>query len=125
MQCKKIKSDGNNCNAYAMTGFEYCYLHNPKVPGDEKKSIQAKGGSAQLSRIEEPLDALSIKQPKDVVRLLEDTINQVRAGVIDVKVANCIGVLSGQLIKAMEITQIKSKVEIIERAILERKTTIS
>ena len=58
------------------------------------------------------------------MNLLEDTVNRVRSGELDVKIGNCLGVLSGQVIKALEIVSVSNRVEIIERAILERTTRI-
>ena len=67
---------------------------------------------------------LKIKQPGDVVVLLEDTINKVRKlepdGTMDTKTANCIGYLSGQIIKAIEVAELSERVEMIEKVLLSR-----
>lgn len=124
MKCKSSKTDGNNCNARPMSGSEYCYFHNPDVSPEERRDVQARGGKANAVVVKEPLPPVEVKDATDVVTLLQDTINQVRAGQLDVRIGNCIGVLSGHLIKALEVANIENRVEIIERAILERKTTI-
>ena len=56
----------------------------------------------------------------DVVNLLADTINKVRAGEMDLRVANCIGYLSGHLVKAFEIAEIERRIEVIERVVLKK-----
>ena len=61
---------------------------------------------------------------EDIIFLLTDTIQRVRSGEFDIKMANCLGILSGHLLKAFELAQIEGRVEIIEKTILERKTTI-
>lgn len=123
-KCRYTKEDGTACGAYAMTGQEFCYLHNPAIPEDHKKLAQAKGGTGRALTIktEEALPDLPIATPDDAVLLLVDTIRRVRAGQLDVRIANCIGVLSGHLIKALEVAQLKDKVETIDRLILEKRT---
>ncbi len=122
MKCIGQTADGKPCDANAMKGHKYCYFHSPKVPDVDRKDGQSRGGKANLAKVDSPLPALPLKGSQDVVALLEETINLVRAGEMDVKVANCIGVLSGQLIKAIEVSSIANRVEVIERAILERRT---
>ncbi|MFC1615783.1 hypothetical protein ACFL21_01470 [Patescibacteria group bacterium] len=122
MNCKK-----ENCNAHAMKESAFCFMHNPET---KEKHLEAtsKGGAVTNDAGSVPLKPMSLKTPKDAVVLLEDTINRVRKthedGTMDLKVANCIGYLVGQLIKSIEISDIASQLEVIERVILERKSLI-
>ncbi|MBT5016814.1 hypothetical protein HN748_01225 [Candidatus Peregrinibacteria bacterium] len=126
MQCTYTKLNKKRCKAQAMAGEEYCFFHKPGSGDSQKRQeAQSRGGQTKLVRIQNPLSPIDLKEVNDVVLLLEDTINRVRSGELDVKIGNCIGVLSGQLIKAIEVSSIANRVEIIERAILERRTTIS
>jgi hypothetical protein len=122
MQCKFIKPDGTQCNAYAMSGADYCYTHNPDISDDEKREAKQRGGQARALTIANPLPALQIKEPNDTVLLITDTIHRVRSGELDIKTANCIGFLSDKLLKAFEVAKLNDRVEIIERVILEKKT---
>ena len=122
-KCRHIKDDGQPCGAYAMTGSEYCYLHNPAISDDKKRIAQVKGGEARALTIAEPLPYMMLENPHDAIILIADTINRVRAGELDVRIANCIGVLSGHLIKAFETAQLKDKVEMIDRIVLEKRLT--
>lgn len=122
MKCKAKNKQGKQCGAYAMSGNEYCYLHNPNITDKEKRAVKVKGGQANRAIITKPLPPIEIKAPQDVVGLLANTINQVRAGGLDVRIANCIGVLSGHLIKALEVANIEHRVEMVERVILEKRT---
>lgn len=122
MKCK-FKVKGKQCDAPAMKNSDYCFFHSEKYE-KERKEAQSRGGQANAITVITPLPPMEIKAPQDVVNLLEDTINQVRAGELDVKIGNCIGVLSGHLIKALELVSVSSRVDVIERAILERRTTI-
>jgi len=66
----------------------------------------------------EPLEPVTVEKVEDVVKLLADTINRVRSGELDIKIANCIGYLSGHLTKAMEISVLEQRIQAVERAIV-------
>lgn len=112
--CQFIKEDGNQCQGFPMNGTKYCYLHNPDISEKEKKEIQAKGGRNTKIRVLDPLAPISLQEPENILELLGDTINRVRDGSMDTNIANCIGYLSGQALKAFEISELKRKVELLE-----------
>lgn len=121
-KCKYTKDNGRQCGAYAMKGSEFCYLHNPAISKKQKKLDQTRGGANRRAlTIAEPLPPMKLETPKDVVLLLVDTINRVRAGELDVKVANCLGVLTGHLIKALETAQLNDKLEAIEQLLSKKR----
>ena len=122
MQCNFIKDNGEQCNANAMRDSEFCYLHNPDIPKEEKKQAQTRGGQARALTINQPLPDLPLNEPNDAIMLIADTIKRVRAGEIDIKTANCLGFLSDKLLKAFEVAKLNDKVEFIERVILEKRT---
>ncbi len=122
MQCSFIKPDGTQCNANAMSGLDYCYTHNPDISDEEKREAKQRGGQNRAVAISEPLPPLTIAEPNDAVLLIVDTINRVRAGELDIRVANCLGFLTDKLLKAFEVSKLNDRVEIIERVILEKKT---
>jgi len=122
MQCSFIKPDGTQCNANAMSGLDYCYTHNPDISNDEKREARQRGGQNRAVAISEPLPPLAIVEPNDAVLLIVDTINRVRAGELDIRVANCLGFLTDKLLKAFEVSKLNDRVELIERVILEKKT---
>jgi len=121
MQCSFIKPDGTQCNANAMSGLDYCYTHNPDISDEEKREAKQRGGQNRAVAISEPLPPLAIAEPNDAVLLIVDTINRVRAGELDIRVANCLGFLSDKLLKAFEVSKLNDRVEIIERVILETR----
>jgi len=121
MQCKEIKKDGTQCNANAMSGLDFCYTHNPDIPDEEKKEAQARGGQNRALLIDNPLPEIAVVKIDDVVLLLADTVNQVRTGKMNVKIANCLGTLSGQLIKALELAKYADKLDLLEGLLKKRK----
>ena len=121
MNCKQTKDDGTACGAKAINGGEFCYFHSPDISDDEKRASQSKGGANRaLTTISAPLPAMSLNVPYDAITLIADTINRVRAGELDVKIANCIGVLTGQLLKAFEVAKLNDKLDEIKRVIEKR-----
>lgn len=121
MKCTFTKPDGTKCEANAMNGGEFCYFHNPDISEAEKRATQTNGGKARALTISEPLTAIEITKPEDTINLLVDTINRVRAGTLDIRIANCLGFLSDKLLKAFEISNLNGRVEIIEQ-VIQRKT---
>lgn len=122
-KCKHIRPDGTQCNAYAMSGSDYCYMHNPEISEEEKQKARQKGGLGRPI-IANPLPPIKITEPSDLALLLVDVINRVRAGEMDVKVANCLGFLSDKLLKAYEVSKLNDRLEIIERVVLEKRTMV-
>jgi len=117
--CKYIKTDGEQCQAKAMKGSDYCFTHNPDTQ-IEKHLAVVKGG-LNSKRIRLDLEPLSIKTPQEVSRLLEDTINKVRSGEMPPNVANSLGYLAGHTLKAIETTELQDKVVELEAVIIGRK----
>jgi hypothetical protein len=118
-KCKAIRPYGSNCDAWAMSDSDYCFTHNPETQADRLLANQ-KGGKSPKKNLN-PLPALALRQTNEIVILLEETINKVRSGELDLKVANTVGFLSGHLLKAIELADLSGRVETIERAILERR----
>ncbi len=117
MRCEYIKLDSRQCNANAMSESNYCFLHNPSISSEEKREAQARGGKNNKIKIRVPLPQIKITKPKHVITLLVDTVNRVRTSEIDVRVGNCLGVLSGHLIRAFETTEIEGRIRNIEENI--------
>ena len=57
--------------------------------------------------------------------MLSDTINQVRKGQIDPRVANAVGYLSNILIKALEQTEMEKRIEGLEALVRERQQAMT
>lgn len=115
MQCTYKNRSNKQCGAHAMTGSEFCFSHNPETVEDKKTAV-VRGGKAPR-RTCKPLPQMKINNIKDVSRLLVVTINEVRNGEIDIRVANCLGYLSGHLIRAYEGADIEERLAKIEQAL--------
>ena len=121
MKCAYLKDSGETCQGNAMTDTEYCYLHNPDIPLEEKRLAQTRGGEARTLTLIDPLPEIDLNNPSDAIVLVSDTIKRVRAGQLDIKTANCLGFLTDKLLKAFEVARLNDKVEFIERIVLEKR----
>ncbi len=125
MKCIFIKPDEEQCNANSMKASGYCYLHNPNIPEEEKKAAQSRGGESNKIAISKPLPPMRLENPNDLFTLLTETINQIRTGKIDLKVATTVGYLAGQAQKAYEASNLNNRLEVIESVLLQRKISYS
>lgn len=122
MKCKHIKPDQIQCQANAMNGSDYCYLHNPDISDEDKREAQTRGGANRALTLSQPLPAIPVAVPDDAILLITDTIARVRAGELDIKTANCIGFLTDKLLKAFEVAKLNDKTEFIKQVVLEKRT---
>jgi hypothetical protein len=118
-QCSFIKQDGQKCEAWALKGKDFCYRHDPD---SRENSLQAsrRGGLVKCSNIEVPLEVVPVSGLRDVVQLLTKTINELRAGQINPRVANALGYLATCLIKALEVAELDAKNEELKNILLQR-----
>lgn len=119
-QCEYVNPDsGERCNGFALESG-LCFSHDPERK-EEKQAAVIKGGQAP-KKIVLNLPATSIKTVEDVVTVLEETINMVRSGEIpSSNPANTIGFLCSHILKAIELSQVDSRLDSIDRIILERR----
>ena len=118
-QCTHIKTNETRCRGYALAGSTYCFAHDP-AQATKRREAQQKGGEAGRAATL-PESELSVLKMSDVLELMETTINDVRAGRLDVKVANAIGYLANVSVKVIQQTDIESRLEALE-SVLEPET---
>lgn len=122
MQCQFIKEDGSQCGAKAIKETMYCFSHNPDTQHQKHLAV-VRGGQARKD-IEVHLSPIELKTPQQVVVLLADTINQVRAGEVPPNIANTIGYLAGHMLKAIEVANLDQRLELVESVMIERKMAV-
>jgi hypothetical protein len=104
-----------------MAGSKFCFFHDPSMASKRTEARRAGGRKNKAAVLSAKLPDSPLKNAADVVSLLADTVNQVRRGELDPKFTNCIGYLSGILIKALETQDIEGRIASLERAILTQK----
>jgi hypothetical protein len=102
--CQQAKADGTPCRGKARPGSGFCVFHDPAVAAKRAEGRKAGGRKRSRPAAVLPTDAADVPLTcvRDVVTLLGDTVNRVRKGELDAKVGNCLGVLSGVLLRALE-----------------------
>jgi hypothetical protein len=114
MKCKQIKSNGKKCKSYAMISSDYCWVHSPVVPDEDKKAAFIKGGELRSIQINSNLPRIIINTSTDIPRLLIDTIERLREGTMHVRTGTAIGYLSYILLRSYEIADLEQRVKALE-----------
>jgi hypothetical protein len=121
-KCQAITQDGTPCNAYAVTGSDYCFHHDPAL-ADERREARRKGGRARHGRHVgpiEPVEPIDLDTMADVTALLHRTINDTLHLENSIHRARAIGYLSGLYIKALEMSTLEQRVIELERVLKAR-----
>ena len=119
--CQETKAGGSQCEASALTGSRFCYFHDPSK-AHERQLAQRAGGiarSRQCAVLPRETPDRQVRKISDVVEVLGETLNQVRRGQIDPKVANSVAYISGILLKALERGPLEERIAALE-AILKK-----
>ena len=111
--CKARTKDGTECQTPALAGSDFCFFHDPDK-ADERFEARAAGGRQNRMK------TLSADAPDIQVEscsLISETINQVRKGELDPRVANAVGYLANVLIRAVEQGDMEERIKSLEAAV--------
>ena len=121
--CRAKKPDGSSCQAAALPGSDFCFFHDPDL-ADERREANAFGGRQnRMKTLDADAPDVKVESCQDIVRLIGETINQVRKGQLDPRVANAIGYLTNVLIKAYEQGDLEKRIEDLEAAVMKKSGT--
>jgi hypothetical protein len=115
-KCNHTKPDGTRCRANALPGKTRCTFHDPDL-ADQRAQGRRQGGvnrSKPAATLPPDTPDLSLKSVEDVVKALATTFNAVRTGRLDARVGNCLGVLAGVLLKAIEGSDLEQRLAALE-----------
>jgi hypothetical protein len=83
----------------------------------ERKAAQSAGGQKnKLAVLPRSTPDAKLRSAEDAIKLLGETINQVRRGEIDPRIGNTVGYLSGLLVKAQHDVAIERRLARVEFA---------
>lgn len=115
--CQAKTPDGTGCQAAALSGSDFCFFHDPDR-ADERQAARSFGGSRnRMKTLSADAPDVKVESCQDVVRLISETINQVRRGELDPRVGNAIGYLANVLIKAAEQGDMEKRLEDLEAVV--------
>jgi predicted RNA-binding protein with EMAP domain len=116
--CQWVKPDGGKCQVRKIAGSSYCFFHDPEKTAEREAAQRAEALKYQVAVLP-PSSAPDARllDARDVVKLIAETINHVRRGEVDPKVANSVGYLAGRLIKALHESEIEKRLAALETAV--------
>lgn len=120
MKCAYVKADGEHCQANSMKNSEFCFSHNPATK--EKHALAVVKGGKMSRRNRLNLPSVPVRNPEDVINVLEEAINGVRSGVIPPNIANTLAFICSHALRAMEASNLDERLEIVESVLMQRKT---
>jgi len=113
-RCQFIKQDGAQCRASKVHGSDLCFFHDPAKAAERMAAQSAGGRNGRAAVLPSDTPHFPIKTASDVIDLLGETINQVRTGMLDPRVGNCLGYLSGIVLKAVEQGDLEERLAALE-----------
>ncbi len=115
-KCQFRKKDGKHCSANAQVGKNLCVFHDPAKAADGRRARRA--GGINRSRVATVLPPETPDNPlrstTDVSTLLSESINQVRRGQLDPRVANAVGYLASILLNALDQGPVEERLSRVE-----------
>jgi hypothetical protein len=117
-RCKHKKKNGTPCPNAARSGKTACWVHDPELAAARAEGRRRGGVNRSKPPATLAADApdLPLTTVTDVAAALAVTMNQVRTGKVTVQVGNCLGVLAGVLLKALEGSDLERRIAALEDA---------
>ena len=115
-RCAGIRGSGGQCEGYAITGSSHCFAHDPGQAAQRDEARRRGGQAGRGATL--PASDVPVRSLVDVVALVEETINDVRTGRVDVRVANAVGYLANVAAKAIQQGELELRLVALE-AVLE------
>ncbi len=124
-QCMATKPDGLRCKATALPGLDCCLFHDPSR-ATERRAAQSLGGQHnRMKTLDAGTPNVNITNAADVVALLAETINQVRKGDIDPRVANTIAYLADVSVRTIRVSEDEARIRKLEQVVSRRLDLLS
>jgi hypothetical protein len=124
-KCKFRKKNGSRCGANAHSSNGLCVFHDPAKASEGRRARRA--GGITRSRVAAVLPSDTPDYPlgntKEVSAFLADSINQLRRGQLDPRVANGVGYLSSVLLRALEQGPLEERMAKIEATLAQNATS--
>src|ERR1019366_1145961 len=115
-KCRFRKKNGCRCGANAQPANGLCVFHDPSRAADGRRARKAGGirrsRAAAVLSSDTPDRALGNTQ--EVSAFLADSINQLRRGQLDARIANGVGYLTSVLLRSLEQGPVEERLAKIE-----------
>ena len=111
-RCRHVHPSGRPCGGFAIAGSGFCFAHAPEQAAKRDAARRRGGQAGRVTTL--PESSVTVRSLGDVVALVEATINDVRTGRVDVKVANSLAILTNVAIRAIERSDLEARLEALE-----------
>jgi hypothetical protein len=111
-RCAAHRPNGAPCQGFAISGSRFCFAHDPTQT--EKRAAARRRGGEAGNPPPLPESNLALRTMSDVLALIETTVNDLRAGRVDVKVANAIGYLANVAVKVIQQSDLEARLAALE-----------
>ena len=111
-RCADVRADGNPCGGFAIAGSRYCFAHDPAQHGKRAVARRRGGQAGRVATL--PESSVRVRSMADVLCLVEESINDVRTGRVDVRVANAVGYLATIALRAIEQGDLADRLAALE-----------
>jgi hypothetical protein len=118
--CEGVKPDGLRCQAAALLDSNFCFFHDPSKVAERREAHSAGGRQNRMKTLDAGASDVKIKDSGDVVALLSDTINQVRKGLIDPRIANSVGYLANITVRVFAQEELENRIARLEKVLEHR-----
>jgi len=124
-KCNFRKKNGSRCGANAQPSNGLCVFHDPAQASEGRRARRAGGIARSRGAAVLPSDTPDhpLANTKEVSAFLADSINQLRRGQLDPRVANGIGYLTSVLLRALEQGPLEERMAKIEAALAQNATS--
>ena len=119
--CAATKGDGTACGASALPGSQFCFFHDPAKAAARRQAQSAGGLANKMATLPADAPDVKVEDGADVVKLLCQTINQVRRGEIDPRVANAVGYLANIILAAAGQRELETRIAELETLVKNRR----
>ena len=121
-KCQGLKLDGSRCQAATLPGTNFCFFHDPTKAKARREAQSLGGRQNRMKTLDPAAPDVNVEDCQDVVILISETINQVRKGQIDPRVANAVGYLANVLIRAVEQGEMEKRIAELEATVKTPRT---
>lgn len=119
--CTATTTNGSRCRAAALDGSRYCFFHDPGRAAERRQARVLGGRQGTAKTLASDIPDVDIASSQDVVRLVAGTINDVRKGRMDPRVANAVGYLANVLLKAIDQGDVEARLAMLESVVLTKR----
>jgi len=118
MYCEFVKESGEKCEANALRGDKFCFMHSDdeEIIKIRQKSL-SEGGINSRKKYEPLIDEVDLENNADILFLIKKLIEETRGDKISTKKITAIGYLLNTAVKTLEQNDVDKRLTNIENAI--------